>query len=399
MKLAIVSPFFPEISGVGQYGVRLAQGLARTRRFAGIHVLANSSPGGAAIEQQAGLTVERLWQRDRLTVLPTLLRALGRLRPDVVWFNLGLSIYGKSPLANFLGHAAPWLARMSGLPTVVTLHELFDVADLRRIGAASNPIMFWGGRLATRMILQADQVCFTLKPYARWAARRYSASNVSHIPHGVFDTPAFKPLPVERRVLFFGLHAPYKGLAGFLEMFSQLRAADRFLRLTVAGSDHPRFPGYFESMRSAHAHLPGITWLTNIPEDRLPGIFESAQVVALPYEAATGASSVTLRAAAHGRPVVAYDLRDLKTLAADQDLQVSFVPTGDEAAFKSRLLGLLQEPGECERIGRANVRAAQSYTLEATSQRYVELFERVVRSRGALLRPKPPGWPTRQTED
>ena len=387
MKLVVVSPFFPEISGVGQYGVRVAEGLARTRRFTSVHVLANAQPGAAAREQRDGLIIERVWGRDRYDSAQIISDAIRRLRPDVVWFNLGLSIYGRSRVANFLGHTAPMQTRLMGVATVVTLHELFEMANLNAIGAANGRLTLWGGAIATRMILRADAVCLTLKSYARLVKERYGAQNVMHVPHGAFDPPRFTPLPANKRILYFGSHAPYKGLSALIEMYRELQTADATLRLTIAGSDHPRFPGYFDSMRAANIGLPGIEWRPGHPEDQLPALFESARVVVLPYVATTGASSVSHRAASHGRPVVAYSLPDLRVVTAEENLRIEFVPSGDRAAFTTRLKSLLDDPAECERIGRANVAAMQSHTLDHTCRQYVEIFESVVARRMAVSQP------------
>src|SRR3990172_7386846 len=43
MRLAIVSPFPSEISGVGQYGARLAEGMLRAHRFSEVCLYANQS--------------------------------------------------------------------------------------------------------------------------------------------------------------------------------------------------------------------------------------------------------------------------------------------------------------------------------------------------------------------
>jgi len=379
VRLAIVSPFFPEISGVGQYGVRVAEGLACTGRFESIHVLANRWPGGKPYEVRDALIIERCWQRDSFNVLPNVLYKLQRLKPDLVWFNLGLSIYGQSPLTNFLGHMLPLFVQQSGVPVVVTLHELFEMADLEAIGTSRNQFIQWGGALATKLILSADLVCLTLKPYVAFAQQKYRVRNVTHIPHGAFDPPRFTPLPEEKRLLYFGLHAPYKGLSELLEIYAELRGIDSTLTLTVAGSDHPRFTGYFALMRDTHAHLPGVTWLPNLPEEQVPQLFDSARVVALPSVATTGSSSVSHRAASHGRPVVAYGLRDLQTVATEENLQLEFVSPGDRVAFKLRLQQLLDDPVECERLGRANAIAIQDFTLEATCWQYVVQFEAVLR--------------------
>lgn len=387
MKLAVVSPFLPEISGVGQYGVRVAEALANTRRFSAVHVLANARPGAPRREQRGRLNIERVWARDRYDVAPSILAAILRLRPDVVWFNLGLSMYGSSRVANFLGHAAPALVRLAGIPAVATLHELFETANLRAIGATNGRVTQWGGALATRMILQADAVCLTLKSYLQLVRERYGAHSLFYIPHGAFDPPRFAPLPASKRALYFGSHAPYKGLPALIAMYRELRATDSALRLTIVGSDHPRFPGYFDSVRAAANDLPGIEWRPNMPEDQLPAVFESAQVVVLPYAATTGASSVTHRAAAHGRPIVAYRLPDLQAVAAEENLRVEFVTPGDPAAFTARLKSLLGDPAECERIGRENAAAMQAHTLEHTCRRYAEVFESVVARRLILRQP------------
>jgi glycosyltransferase involved in cell wall biosynthesis len=157
-------------------------------------------------------------------------------------------------------------------------------------------------------------------------------------------------------------------------MYRTLRAQDSGIELVVAGSDHPRFPGYFAKTRSAFADLTGVTWQENVPEASLPTLFESARVVALPYSATTGASSAALRAAAHGRPVVAYALRDLQTLACDENMEIAFAEPGDRVDFQNQLLRLLNAPEECERVGRANVAAMQTHTLDATCQHYANLF-------------------------
>jgi glycosyltransferase involved in cell wall biosynthesis len=308
-------------------------------------------------------------------VLPALLNELRQLEPDVVWFNLGLSIYGKSPWVNFLGHLAPMLTKTLGTPAVVTLHELFETVDLQALGVGNHRLMHWGGQLATRVILKANYICLPLRSYAEVLTRHYHAQRLIHIPLGTFNPPQFKPLSPNKRLLYFGGYAPFKGLEAFLEMYQTLKQADGAIELVVAGSDHPRFPGYFAQVRSAYAALPGVTWLQNVPEAQVPQLFEEARVVALPYTATTGASSVLLRAAAYGRPVVAYALPQLQALAADDDLEVAFAPQGNDRAFGELLCTLLNDPTGCERIGCRNVEAVQSRSIDLISQQYANVLQ------------------------
>lgn len=387
MRLAIVSPFPPEISGVGQYGARLAEGMLRAHRFSEVCVYANQSAVAPVLEHFNGLTIRRVWRRGSAAAAYVILRSLVAWQPDVVWFNLGLTVFGQSRSHNFCGLSAPMLAKWAGLPTVVTLHEIFEAANLRALGAVNGRITHWGGEAATRFLLNADTVCLTLRSYVRLIQRHYHAHNVMHLPHGTFDPPRFAPIPSDKRILIFGTYAPYKGLPELIEIYRGLRAADSALVLTIAGSDHPRFPGYLAEMQARAADLPGLEWRVGVPENHLPALFESARVIALPYTATTGASSVVHRAASHGRPVVAYGLPDLRTVAAEEGLRIEFVPPGDHVSFAARLLELLNDPVGCERIGRANVAAMQVSTLDVTCRRYIEIFEAAVQRRAALGRP------------
>ncbi len=381
MKLGIVSPFPPEISGVGQYGARVAHGLAESRRFNAVRVFGHQAADAPQFEERDGLSVERAWARNSSLAAPRLIGALNAWQPDVIWFNLGLTVFGRSRIHNFGGLLAPMLMAMRGLPTVVTLHEIFEAANLRALGTVNGRITHWGGAVAMRALLQADAVCLTLRSYTRVMREHYKARNIVHLPHGAFDVPVFVDLPPDKRILIFGTFAPYKGLNNLIAIYRQLREADPSLKLTIAGSDHPRFPGYLAEMRAQAGDVPGIEWRTGLPEEELPALFQSAWVVALPYTATTGASSVAHRAATHGRPVVAYALPDLQEMAHDEHLYINFVPAGDREAFTRQLSLLLESPKWCEQIGRANVAAIQVHTLEVTCRRYIEVFEAAVERR------------------
>lgn len=270
------------------------------------------------------------------------------------------------------------LTRLAGIPSVATLHEIFEATDLRALGAVSGRITKLGGRAAMRVLLRANTVCFTLNAYTRIIHQHYGATNVAHVPHGAFDKPHFEPLPGDKRILVFATFAPYKGLPQLLEIFSRLHREDPQVCLTVAGSDHPRFPGYLSSVRAQFHSSTGIDWKIAPAESDLPALFASARVVALPYTATTGASSVAHRAAAHGRPVVAYDLPDLRAVMKEERLRLELVPLGDSRKFGGRLKQLLDDAVLCETIGKANSAAMHSMTIEATCRRYIQLFEAAV---------------------
>lgn len=385
MKLCIVTPYPPEISGLGQYGAHVAAGLSRLDEFDEVVVLASSprlgrSRSGAANPSDGKLAVRRTWARDDPAAVGAILAALRRERPHVVWFNLGLTAFGRSRWANFLGLTAPRLSKALGLPTVVTLHEIFEATMLREIGAVNGRLSHWGGRAATRLLLQADTLCLTLRRYVREIASRYGADNLAHVPHGTFDEPAYLPLPnPTRELLFFATFAPYKGLPLILNVFRWLRARDPDLRLTMAGADHLRFPGYVQSLRRSVGEMLGVQWRVDVDEAEVRELFRRASLVALPYQASTGASSVIHRAATWSRPVIVSDLPDSRTVAEEEDLWLEFAPSGDGEAWRERIAALLADRPRREAMALHNLRRMRTMTLTHTCRRYASIFESALR--------------------
>lgn len=382
MRLSIVSPFPPEISGIGQYGWNVAQGLAHTGRFEAITVFTGSRKRADLnqVTHVNGLTARCVWARDDVTSVGQLAATIGRAQPDLVWFNLGFTAFGSSRVTNFAGLTAPMLTRQFGLPTVVTLHEIFEASPPRALGAVNGRITTWGARAATHLLLRADAVCVTLQRYQQILQKRYSAANVWHVPHGAFAPPEFLPPPLAstpKTILIFATFAPYKGLPILLEAFAKLKRADPALELIIAGSDHPRFPGYLAEIRASVNGARGLHWLGQQTEAQLREVFARASVVVLPYTATTGASSVLHRAAAYGRPVVASDLPDLRAVAEEEGLQVVYAPPAHAEALAEVLARLLADPAEQLRLAHHNLQKMEAMSLDHTCARYLEVFEQV----------------------
>lgn len=394
MNLCVVSPFPPDLNGISQYAWHVVHGLARTNRVRAITVLAEHPPragvvaGPAAPAGSVPITTRRLWSRDDLLAAPRLARALTAARPDVTWLNLDFTMFGASRPANFLGLLGPVLARRLGRPLVVTLHQILEATPPTSIGAKNGRLTHWGLRTATQLLLQADGVCVTLRRYQAALAEHYQAHDVQHIPLGAAVPPEMLPHPPTappEDILFFGFAAPFKGLATLLDAFERLRAQRPHATLTIAGADHKRFPGYLAELQAAqaavaarHGQAPaGIRWLGPQSEAQLREVFARARVVALPYMATTGASSVLHRAAACGRPVVASDLPDLRAAAEEEGLRLDYVRPGDPAALAGALGRLLADPARQQALAEHNLRMMRPLTLEQTCARYLDLFDRV----------------------
>lgn len=103
--------------------------------------------------------------------------------------------------------------------------------------------------------------------------------------------------------LFFGLVRPYKGLDVLLEAFSHLPRDSRAV-LLVAGEAWSGLAREIPEML-ARPELQGrvIARLEWIPEEQTASWFAAADVVVLPYRAATG-SAVAAQALGHGVPLI-----------------------------------------------------------------------------------------------
>ncbi|MBX6388919.1 MAG: glycosyltransferase family 4 protein [Frankia sp.] len=142
-----------------------------------------------------------------------------------------------------------------------------------------------------------------------------------------------------RRLLFFGLVRPYKGLDVLLRA---LAAGPPDVALTVAGE----FWGGTAATEALAAEL-GIADRVElrqgyVPAAEVPALFAAADALVLPYRSGTASQNVDL-AFLHGRPVVATTVGTLPTAVAD-GTDGLLVPPDDPEALAAALRRLY-EPG------------------------------------------------------
>ncbi len=376
MKLAIVSPFPPNITGIGQYGYYVSRLLVKSGLFEQINVVTGGSEEYQSQAGHPGIDVSRVWKPESLTTSLKIASELQRLQPDLVWFNLGASIFGRSPMANLSGFFSPLLARGLGFPTVVTFHELIERADLRALKSPGGWLAPFGARLITQLALQADVVCLTTQGYVDWMAQKYTGKRFMHIPIGAYHTPECLPTPTKpgREILFFTTLAPFKGLELLLDAFSILKDSCPDLRLTIAGADNVRFPRYSAQLKQRTANIPGIRWLGQVPEGQVRDLYQQADIVCIPYTASTGSSSVLYQAATWGRPVVASNLAETLSIARENKLEVRFFQNGSTSSLTQQLKTLLDAPELIASQVAHNLAAVQRIRPEDICEAYVSAF-------------------------
>src|SRR6185436_12777066 len=96
LHLAIITPFPPTISGIAYYGYYISRTLAQSDMFGQITVLTEMAPDTPLDESYSRLRIKRLWRRDTIDAGWKIAAHLWKLRPDIVWYNLGASSFGGS---------------------------------------------------------------------------------------------------------------------------------------------------------------------------------------------------------------------------------------------------------------------------------------------------------------
>ena len=257
MKICLVTTFPPSRGGLSEYGFHLAFELQRNPLLS-VTILADELP--SAQPEMESFSVLRCWSADDSSSPLRLLSVLRKLDPDVVWFNLVFSTFGRNPLAAFSGLASPLLTRLSGYYTHVTLHHLMDTVDMKDAGVRFGHVYRVAGNLATRMLLRSNSVSVTLPAYRRILLEKYRGQNVHLRAHGIFsgrpEYPDFsrRGYP-EHRILAFGKWGTYKRLELLIESFQLVCDRVPHAKLVIAGGDHPKARGYLQSCADAPVYL------------------------------------------------------------------------------------------------------------------------------------------------
>lgn len=384
MKLSIVSPYPPLITGIGQYGYHVSKLLAHSKAFSSVIILTGKS--GKEIRVEPSIKVEQLWQPNSWNIVTAIPARLRAIHPDLVWFNLGVSIFGRSPLANLSGFLSVLRTQQLGFPTVVTLHEMPELSDLHSLQAPGGFLAIYGARLLTSIATQSDVVCLTIQRYVDWLSSNHRDKKYIHIPIGAYHPPEMLPESDVLEMLFFTTLAPFKGLEVLLDAFQILQKAIPNLRLTIAGAEHVRFPGYAQKLRDTYAGLKGISWLGQVPEEMVRELYQRAKIVVLPYLASTGASSVMTQAATWGRPVIASDLPEVQQLAQENKFDITFFQSGNSADLVKVIKTQLEMPEKSRTQVQHNFFAIQCYRPEETCHAYLHAFNLALEMRNSAKR-------------
>lgn len=395
MKICLVTAFPPSRGGLSEYGYHVARELQRNQ-FLSLVVLGDQLT--TPQPEPEGFSVIRCWRFDDLKSPGRVLRAIRDIDPDVVWFNLIFSTFGHNPMVAFCGLALPFLSRLTGCHTHVTLHQLMDTVDMADAGVRFPWLYRAAGRIATRLLLKSNSVSVLIPTYRRTLLEKYGGQNVHVRPHGVFsqrpEYPDFSRRGTpDHRILAFGKWGTYKRIEPLVEALPMVTRRIPNARLIIAGGDHPRTPGYVAGLAERLADDPRIEFTGYVREEDIPELFRTASVTVMPYSSATGSSGIAHLACAYGVPIVCADIADFREMARAEDLAIDFCELGNTHDLAEHLISVLESPERQRAMGEQNFSVGVRMTMPRIIHQYLRHFERERQTRRLRMMARLRRWP------
>jgi glycosyltransferase involved in cell wall biosynthesis len=421
MRICLVATFPPSGRQLNEYAFHLAQEL-QCNPDVDLTILADeltdydfatdangNSLNAHQLSELPGFNVIRCWKFGSLATPLRLLNTIRQLKPDVVWYNLVFSSFAtpKNPFAAFAGLAAPALTRAAGFFTHITLHHIIEHVDFAAAGVRREKLFRIGTDLATKALLKAHSVSVLLPHFRSTLIAKYSARNVLLGTHGTFASIPSPPDFTKRgnpdlRILAIGHWGTYKRLEALMKAFPIVLGAVPNARLIIAGANHHTRAGYWESIRDAQpAGLP-IEFRGYVPEEAIPELFQSASILVLPYDSATGSSGPAHQACEYGVPIVCADIDDFHEMATGEHMAIRFYEKGNSDDLAAQFIVILKSPELQRKMAEHNFAAGVEMTMTTVVKNYLRWFElhkckRAIRNQGVfqgLLRLWPRAWRT-----
>lgn len=383
MKILLVNYEYPPLGGGGGIAMmEIAKELARRHE---VHVLTSGTDALPAVEKQPALdlTVHRVrvfGRSDRATAtflsmaafLPSGIRSGNRLLAstsfDVIntWFAIPSGITGGA------------IARRHGVPHVLTIigGDIYDPSKW------ISPHRFYPAGAAVRWALRhADDLVAISSDIANRAHDYFRAPNpMEVIPLGIAE-PQFQPAcrakvgMTEKRkyIVAVGRLVRRKDYPTLLRAVKALDRDDTTLLILGDGPEREHLRALARRLGIAdRVELRGF-----VGEEEKYQILANSNVFAL-VSLHEGFGVVYLEAMYCGLPIVAANQGGQVDLLKDQ-VTGRLVEVGDAAALSQSVRELLADDALAQRIGAANRRHFQEFSIARLANRYEQAFEKVRR--------------------
>jgi glycosyltransferase involved in cell wall biosynthesis len=392
LHIALVTTHPPGQGSLNEYAYHFVRHLREKPEVGSVTLLLDDLPSNQQYTAEPGgapLRGVACWRFDAWRNPLRILRAVRRVRPDVVLFNIQFASFGSQRIPATLGLLTPALLKAAGFPTVVLLHNIMETVDLKNTGFAGNPLLerltrFFGTQV-TRHLLRADMVALTVPRYVDILEQKYGARNVWLAPHGAFDdTPASQqPAPQGApHVMTFGKFGTYKKVELLIDALALLRSNGHpDLELVIAGTDSPNTPGYLDGVRQHYQDQAGIHFTGYVAEEDVPQVFGAATAVVFPYTSTTGSSGVLHQAGNYGKAVVLPNLGDLADLITDEGYAGAFFEPDDAHSLAAAIAHVVDDADYRNALETQNFLAAYGLPMRDVVDWYLLHMQTLVAAR------------------
>jgi glycogen synthase len=383
MRIALVTPEYPDTPGMGGIGTNaatLAQELTR-RGHEVFVVMPDVADRQYAV---AGVAVHKL-RRPRLPD-PHAAALLTRRRIARLVARLGVDVVHAAEY----GALAWWIARWSAVPVVTRLATptyVVEELNRRRAGQPRTAVRRWMERnqakhsaavyAPTRSI--ADRVGGDWGPGLPEIEIISNAIDVSAVRRAAERPPALE-LP-ERFLAFYGRLERRKGVDTLGRALPRILSAHPDLHAVVVGSDPGDEGGAVTAAfrRDVAAVADRVRLVGELPRDAALAVVARAQLVVLP-SVWESFGHVCVEALALGRPVVASRAGGFSEIVEDRVSGWLF-PPGDDQALAESVLALLSDPHSLGLLAKHALERAETFDVGSIVPQVEQLLLRAADTR------------------
>lgn len=358
MKVAVVSPFPPFRGGIAQFSETLCKAIV----YAG-----HDCRGFSFSRQYPQLLFPGTQQYEDGQVSDVVHSAsIDSIQP-ASWIRIAHNIANWNPDAVIFPF---WTAFLAPCFTTMAFVIKRNSANTRVIGlfhnANSHDARWFEKCLTKRLLRKLDEA---------WTLSRDVSERLIAYGYNRPITTAFHPLyehfePLVNRsvaksslgipddgkmILFFGLIRPYKGLDVLIQAANSLLLAGQDFRVCIAGEPYEDWRKYQEAINSGGNADRFHTHLHFIPQKDVHVFFSAADLICLPYKAASQ-SGVTAIAMHYHKPVLASNVGGLQEYFGENPLGFLCPPNDANALANGILEALHASPPRSNEIDKWNQR-------------------------------------------
>jgi glycosyltransferase involved in cell wall biosynthesis len=265
----------------------------------------------------------------------------------------------------------------AGLPSVVTIHGLFEVEARRRLSSsvADRLRLKMVDRLVDHALRDANAI-ISISSFDQGHYRDRVRGRLACIPNPI--APEFFDAYVDDypagSILYAGWLEPRKNVVGMIRAYARLRARGVNVPLLLAGPS--KTPEYEATVRQAITDLQLTKSVQLLGHQTWPGLItlmQRAAVVTL-FSHLENLPTVLAQAMAMGRPVVATNVAGIPEMVTDGE-NGYLVDDGDEEVLADRWHELLHSEELRRRLGWAGrEKAIATYSADVVANRTVEVY-------------------------